>query len=228
MTRIASVVALVVIGMMLAALSASAEPSLLGFSGLLETPTAETLGKSDYNFGINSTEAQDWDDYSYYVNFGLSDGLEAGIMLWRPDQGALNTESFRRGGDETFLHIKKSLVLEGAGNPDVAVGVFDLTDEVETTVYGVATWAQGRSVGTFEGRDLHFLNLHAGFAAGQLQDVFIGAELLFGTRVRIMGEWLDGSVNVGARFRPLADINVDVGLLDGDDFALNVSYDKAL
>lgn len=228
MSRTASVAALVVVGLMLAALAASAEPSLLGFTGLLETPTAETLGANDYNFGINTGQLEEFEDFSYYANFGLKDDLEVGLLLWRPDRGGSSTASFRSGGNQTFLHVKKSLVLEGVGNPDVAVGVFDLTDEVETTVYGVATWEQGRSVGRVEGRDVRFLNLHAGFAAGQIQDVFLGVELLFGTRVGIMGEWLDGDVNVGARFRPLDYINVDLGLLNGDDFCANVSYNKAL
>lgn len=226
MTRTAALVPLVVLGLLVAALSATAEPSLNAFTGLLAIPTAETLGDGDYNFGINTTNLDDVDDFSYYGNFGLDDDLEVGVLLWRPDSGPVNSASFRSGGSETFLHIKKSLVLEGIGNPDVAVGVFDLTDEVETTVYGVATWEQGRSVGMVEGRDVRFLNLHAGFAAGQLQDAFVGVELLFGTRVGIMGEWLDGEVNVGARFRPLEFLVVDIGLLDGDDLAGNVSYNK--
>lgn len=227
MKRTAPVVALVVVGLVVASLSAAAEPSLLGFTGLLATPTAETLGDGDYNFGINTTNLDDLDDFSYYANFGLADGLEVGVLLWRPDSEPVSTASFRSGGNETFIQLKKSLVVEGMGNPDVAVGVFDVTDEVETTVYGVATWEQGRSVGTVEGRDVRFLNLHAGFSAGQLQDAFVGAELLFGPRVGILGEWIDGEVNVGARFRPVPDINVDLGLLDGDDFAGNVSYNKS-
>ncbi|MGD9495290.1 MAG: hypothetical protein AB7Y46_03160, partial [Armatimonadota bacterium] len=172
------------------------------------------LGPGDYNVGFNSSEAEDWDDWAYYGNFGLADQTEVGLYLWRPDNPA---------AEETYLHAKRA-VTSADENPQVAVGVFDITDETETTVYAVATWEQGQVVGTVDGREVRFLHLSGGFAAGQFEDFFAGAQLAFGEEFELLAEFVDDDLNVGARLRPVRDFNIDLGLMDWDDFAINVSY----
>ena len=212
-----------------------AEPTLYGFTGQLTIPTASTMDEGTYNVGVNSGELEDWDDFSYYANFGLGDETEVGVLMFRSDAGdgdnemGTESEAVRRfGDDETFLNLKRNLTDPDEDGPQIAAGVFDLTDEVETTVYLVGSWEQGRTVGRVDGRDVHFLDLHAGFAAGMFEDFFAGVNLRFGPDLTILGEWIMDDINVAARFSPFDNINVDAGFLDVEDLAVNVSYTSDL
>jgi len=217
----------VALTLMVFAGTVGAEPSLSGFSGLLTTPTAEALGEGEYNIGLNSGELEDWEDFSYYANFGVGQQTEVGVLLWRPDTPSeMNSEMIRLRRDETYLHIKRSFAPVDGG-PTLAAGVFDLTDEVQTTVYVVADWKQGNVVGQLRGEDVRFLNLHAGFASGQFNDFFAGVEFAFGTRFEVMGEWVNDDVNVGVRLKPFPGFNVDAGLMDVEDLAVNLSYSRS-
>ncbi len=222
-------IAAVVVSSMILCGLAAAEPSLNGFTGLLATPTADALDDGAYNLGLNSSEVEDWDDFSYYANFGLGDETEVGVLLFRTDEDNINTsvapQSVRGRRDETFLHIKRALAEEDGG-PRIAAGIFDLSDEIETTVYVVGSWEQGRVVGQIEGREVRFVNLHAGFAAGLWDDFFAGAQLLFGPDVQVMGEFVEDDFNLGARFSPAPSFNVDFGFMDVEDLAINVSYNR--
>jgi hypothetical protein len=228
-------VAAVVVVSLIASGAALAEPTLYGFTGQLTIPTAETMDQGTYNVGMNSGELEDWDDFSYYANFGLGDETEAGVLMFRSDEDDSRSvvdsasESVRRfGDDETFLNIKRNLTEPDEDGPQIAGGVFDLTDEVETTVYLVASWQQGRVVGEVDDKELRFLDLHAGFAAGMFEDFFAGVNMRLGTDVQVFGEWIMDDINLGARFSPLENITVDAGLLDADDLAVNVSYESEL
>jgi hypothetical protein len=210
-----------------------AEPTLNGFSGLLTIPTADTVDNGDFNIGLNSGELEDWDAFSYYGNVGVDEDMEIGVLMFRNDDertAALNPAVRRQtrfAEDETFLSLKRTFDDDDDG-PTFSAGVFDVTDEVETTVYMVGTWAQGRSVGEVDGKNVQFLNFHAGFAAGMFEDFFAGVDLRFGTDMTVMGEWIEDDVNVGVRLSPADNFNVDAGLLDVDDLAVNVSYSSAL
>ncbi|MFW6156000.1 MAG: hypothetical protein ACOC7J_01670 [Armatimonadota bacterium] len=233
--RTGHVIVAIVVLSMITCVAATAEPTLSGFTGLLTIPTADTLSNGHFNLGINSGELENWEDFSYYTNFGLDEGMEVGALVFRSDRSSdgeqMNTASSamsRYHVDETFLNLKRALTESEDGRPRIAAGVFDVTDEVDTTVYMVATWAQGRTVGQVEGRDVQLLNLHAGFASGMIEDFFVGADLRFGPDLTVMGEWVDDDINVGARFSPADNFTVGAGLLDVDDLAVNVSYSSGL
>lgn len=212
--RTATVVAVSVVALLLLAGSVMAEPSLNGYTGLLRLPTADVQPAQTYAVGVTSSELQDWDDFGYYGTFGIGSQTEAGLMLWRDDDSA---------GNATFLHLKRALSDEGE-RPQIAAGIFDLGDDIETTVYLVASWAQGNVVGEVDGRTVRFLNLHAGFGAGQIQDFFFGADVRLGENLIVMGEFVDDDVNLGVRLSPSPGFTVDAGLMDVDDLAVNVSY----
>ena len=192
-----------------------AQPTLRGYSGMLIVPSAQTVGDGDYYIGWAAGMGGDLDNNSFYGTFGLDANTEIGVNMWRPT-GAAN---------QTFLHAKYTLPVEAG--PQIATGVLDLTGEVDTTVYAVATWAQGQVIGEVDGDAIQFLNLHAGFAAGMFSDIFAGVEMLFGPEVGIMAEWVDNDVHVGARFQPAPRFHLDVGFLDIDELVLNLSYGTA-
>jgi len=98
-----------------ASVSAPGEPSLIGYTGLLPAPTADTLGDPQYNIAIASTEAQNWEDRAYLANFGLQPGLEAGVQWWHPENG----------GAETLLNLKYRFQPPSPGRASLAVGVSD-------------------------------------------------------------------------------------------------------
>jgi hypothetical protein len=231
--KIWQTVAVVVVVSLFACGAVMAEPTLSGFSGLLTIPTANTVTNGDFNLGVNSGELEDWDDFSYYANFGVDESMEVGVLTFRSDKSSSSStttqamSASRYSQDETFLSFKRTLT-EPEEGPSISAGVFDVTDEVDTTVYMVGTWAQGRDVGQVEGKTVQFLNIHAGFASGMIEDFFAGVDLRFGTDMTVMGEWVDDDINIGARFSPVDNFNVDAGLLDVDDLAVNVSYSSEL
>ncbi len=228
-------VAAVIVLSLLMCSSAVAEPTLNGFSGLLVIPTAETVAPRDFNLGVNSGELEDWEDFSYYTNFGLDKGTEVGALVFRSDEesssdmnsGSAASSGYRYSQDETFLNVKRRLT-DGDEGPAIAAGIFDVTDEVDTTVYMVGTWAQGRTVGRVEGKTVQFLNLHAGFASGMIEDFFAGVDMRFGPDMTIMGEWVEDDINLAARFSPANNFTVDAGFIDVEDLAVNVSYSSGL
>jgi len=203
--------------------TAAAEPSLLGLSGLMLSPTVDILPEGAWNIGLNTSELEDFETVNYYGNYGIGSNTEVGLLLLRADL-SVKDKAVKRRTDETFLSIKRAFILPEGNKPGFAVGVFDITDEVETTVFAVATWELGRQVGEVDGRALHLLNLHAGFGSGQLEDLFFGARARLGDKVELMGEHVDGDWNVGARARPVRGLTVDAGFIDLQDLALNVSY----
>ena len=213
---------------------AGADPSLLGYSGMLYTPTADVLAEGDWNIGANSNEVEDWDRFNYYGNFGLGGNTEVGVLLQRTDVRWVSdgADTAQDGpavdNNETFLSIKQVFRQPTDGKPGIAAGVFDITDEVQTTVYVLANWQFGREVGQFRGRSLKFLNLNVGFASGQIEDLFFGAQFALDSRIEIMGEHVGDEWNLGARIHPLQGLTVDAGLMDVEDLAVNVSYNAPL
>ncbi len=205
----------VVVVSLLCASALWAQPTLRGYTGMLIVPNAETVGDGNYYLGWGAGEGGDLENHSFYGTFGLDENTEVGVNMWRP-KGAEN---------QTFLHAKYTLPVEAG--PQIATGVFDLTGELDTTVYAVATWRQGQIIGEVDDRPIQFLNLHAGFAAGMFSDIFAGVEMMFGPEVGIMAEWVDNDVHVGARFQPVDMFHFDVGLLDIDELVFNLSYGTA-
>ena len=224
-------VCLVVTLSLLLCWTAAADPSLLGLSGLLYSPSADVLPEGAWNIGMNSSELEDFDIFNYYGNFGISSDTEIGVLLQRNAHTWRSESDSDKGAnlqDETFLGVKRAFTLPEGGKPGISAGVFDLTDEVQTTVYVVASWELGREVGVVDGKSLNLLNLHAGFGSGQLEDLFFGARARLGKQIELMGEHVSNEWNVGARIHPIAGLTVDAGLIDMSDVAVNVSYSQPL
>jgi len=211
-------VGLVAAMLLAASVSAFGEPSLMGYTGLLLAPTADTLGVRHYNVAIASTEAQDWEDRAYLANVGLQPGLEAGVQWWHPENG----------GPETLLNLKYRFQPPAPGRASLAVGVSDVTDELNTAVYFVASQELGQSVGRLDGKPLSLLRVHGGISGGWIDDFFFGAELRLGDRLTVMAEHVNDEINLGVRMHPWRNFTVDAGLLDMNQWAANISYNYPL
>ncbi len=211
-------IVLTISGVLFGAGPASAGPGLRGYSGLLLCPTTDALSARQYNVGVATTEFEDWDERAYVANFGLQDGLEAGIYWWRPQSGS----------SETLLNLKYRFQPATPGRASLAVGVSDITDEIETAVYFVASKEIGRPVGTIGGRPVSMLRLHGGIGGGWLEDFFFGAEARLSNRLTVMAEHVNDRLNVGARVHLWRNFTVNAGLLDTNDWAFTLSYDYPL
>jgi len=194
--------------------AAQSEPSFRGYSGLLKIPTTDTLGPRQYNLGLNTIEAEGFDDPSYLANFGIADDLEAGVLWLHPDGG----------GNETLINLKYRFQSGGDGRPSFAVGITDVMDEVDTGLYAVGTWEFGDLIARVENQDVKRIRLHAGLGGGAIDDFFFGAEARFGPHFIVMADHMNDEFSIGARARLWRNFTAQAGLLDMDDLAIGVTY----
>lgn len=195
-----------------------AEPALRGYSGLLLAPTADTLNRNQYSVSLNSSEVTDFADRAYILNYGLADDIEGGLLSLHPEHGDI----------ETLINLKHRFERGDSRRASLAVGVADLTDEIDTSVYVVATKQLGQPMGTISGRPVHMLRVHAGIGSGMLNDFFFGAEARLGHRMTLMAEHVNDQINLGTRLRLWRNFTMDAGLMDMDDLAISLSYNYPL
>jgi len=209
----------VVVTLLVSAAVVSAEPSMRGYSGLLMVPTSDTLGRGDYNVGISSSELSEWNDRAYTANFGLQDGLEAGVWWWHPQHGS----------KETLLNIKYQFEPGALGQSSLALGVSDVTDEIDTAVYFVASKDVGQPIGTtIDGKPISRLVLHGGIGGGWIDDFFFGVEARLGDRLTLIVEHFNDDLSLGARLRLWRHIVADAGYINTKDWSANLSYNYPL
>jgi len=209
----------VVVTLVVSAAVVSAEPSMRGYSGLLMVPTTDTLSDGGYNVAISSSEVSDWDDRAYIANFGLRDGLEAGVWWWHPDAGS----------NETLLNIKYRFESGTLGRASLALGVSDVTDEIDTAVYFVASKDVGQPIGTtIDGKPISRLTLHGGIGGGWIDDFFFGLEARLGDRLTLIAEHFNDDLSVGARLRLWRHVAIDAGYINTKDWSANLSYNYPL
>ncbi len=209
----------VVVTLLVSAAVVLAEPSMRGYSGLLMVPTTDTLGRGDYNVGISSSELSKWNDRAYTANFGLQDGLEAGVWWWHPEHSS----------NETLLNIKYQFEPGAPSQASLALGVSDVTNEIDTAVYFVASKDVGSPIGTtIDGKPISRLTLHGGIGGGWIDDFFFGLEARLGNRLTLIAEHFNNDVNLGARLRLWRHIAVDAGYINTKNWSANLSYNYPL
>ena len=222
----------VAVMLLFGAVVVSAEPSMMGYSGLLMVPTSDALGKGDYNVAISSGELSGWDDRAYIANVGLREGLEAGVWWWHPQQSGIMTSSSSASfgsSKETLLNIKYQFDYGTAERASLAVGVSDVTDEIDTAVYFVASKNVGQPVGTtIDGKPISLVTLHGGIGGGWINDFFFGLEARLADRLTLIAEHINDGVNVGGRLRLWRHLVVDAGYIGTENWSANLSYNYPL
>ncbi len=213
--------AVVVVMLVVSATVVSAEPSMRGYSGLMMIPTADALSNGAYNVAVSSTEVSDWNDRAYIANFGLQDGLEAGVWWWHPAGGSgVVPSSLLVTDNETLLNIKYQFQGAMPGRASLAVGVSDVTDEIDTAVYFVVSKDVGQPIGTtIDGKPISRLTLHGGIGGGWIDDFFFGLEARLADRLTLMAEHFNDQLSVGARLRLWRQFAVDAGYIDTKDWS---------
>lgn len=212
MKRCAIVVAVLVLAAM--PVAAWASSSLLGPTGLLLIPTAEALGMSQWNVGGSLLTDDAADVTALYANVGLWKGLEIGASWLKPE-----------GADaETFVNAKLALPQPLPLKLSVAVGVMDLTDQVDSTPYVVFSHTLGGGLIMRKGA-LSSPQVHVGLGGGQLDGLFGGVSAKVGDRIDVMAEYDGTNLNLGAKMPLSANLSVTAAALDGlGDFGVGVSF----
>lgn len=181
-----------------------AAPTLLGPTGLLITPSADTIGTAGVQVGGWLT-----DDVanSASVNVGIGPGLEVTGAWVDPDGG----------DDEGILSAKWRFRQSSLTSPAVAVGVIDLTDQFDLTPYILVQ--KGFDVG---GNGITAL---AGYAHSDslLDGLFAGAEMTISERYKVMVEYDGDDLNAGVRFPVKDKLDITAGIVR-DGFAVSAAY----
>ncbi len=211
MSRFATVVAVLVMAAMPGA--AWASPSLLGPSGLLLIPTAEALGVSQWNVGGSVLSSDSEDVTALYANVGVLKGLEVGAARVKPEGTS----------GETVVNAKLLLPQPIPVKLAVAVGVIDITDQVDTTPYVVVSHTLGGGLILRHGA-LSSPQVHVGLGGGQLDGLFGGVSAKIGDRLDVMAEYDGSQINLGARLPVARNVEVTAAALDGlNDIGVGVS-----
>lgn len=205
----------------------AAIPSFRGYTGLMVVPSADALGKGEFNAGLFLENVANETINDVVVNYGMAQGLEFGIDRFqlRSDNENHNVD---RTGHQTFLNAKYRFLPETASHPAVAAGIADITDEVETTVYAVASKTLGCDLRAWNGEYLG-PRIHVGFGGGRLSGLFAGATAYVGNRVQLLAEWDSRDTNVGIRWRVTREFTIHGGgfnLTDreNDPFSTGASF----
>lgn len=184
---------------LLLASTVAAAPSMNGYTGLLAVPTADSLRPSEVAAGayvLNQTAGR---HTTYLGCFGASKGLEVGLTNVR----------FKVGPRETMLFAKYTFLSREDGKISVAAGIYDPTNEVESTAYFVAS----RSL-KMRGTKVVNPRVHLGAGGGLLDGVFAGFSLDVGRNLTAMLEFDGDKINGGARLY-IMGLNLTAGWLDG-------------
>lgn len=157
--------------------------TVLGPTGLLLTPTADALGADEASIAVFGFEGGE--RAAYVFNYGIRANLEAGFA--------------RYTDRETVVNVKYNFQPETDGTVGVALGVLDVTDQVNSAIYIAASKKMETNL-----PGITNFRLHAGLAAGgdanttlPLDGIFGGLSIDIAENILVMVEHDGNNVNAG-------------------------------
>ncbi len=147
-----------------------ASPAYFGYTGLMMTPTADTLKTGGVDVGAYFLNDNNRDTSFLSANVGLLDSLEVGAAMISPQHGDSNG----------ILNAKLGLIKETIATPAVAIGMSDLTGQLDATPYAVVT----KSL-PLQGQSLWAPRVSIGVGGGRLNGVFGGLSAKIADRVNL-------------------------------------------
>jgi hypothetical protein len=109
------------------------------------------------------------------------------------------------------------------GKITLAVGAFDLTDQIDRSVYAVVSHDLGAGILSPKGQFTK-PQLHVGVGGGRLDGLFGGVSVTVGGKADVMAEYDSENLNLGVRWPLIPKVAVTAAALDGlDDLALGIS-----
>ena len=191
-----------------------AGPSLLGPSGLVTIPTAEVLGMTTWNAGATALWMEEGADVNVlYANVGLLPRLEVGVARVDPDQGEA----------ESVVNAKLSLARALPGKVSLAVGMSDITDQMDRSAYVVASHVLGAGLVMRRGM-VTSPQVHVGIGGGRFDGLFGGVSATIDGRVTVMAEYDGDDVNIGATWPLAMNFAGTIAVLNGlEDFGAGLT-----
>jgi len=193
-----------------------AAPSILGPSGLFTVPTAESLPFGAIN--ANYYEQERAHGESFVFNSGVLPGLEVGFSRIRLDD-SLSTPRAK----QTMVNAKFTLRALTDTEPGISLGTIDMTDQVSTALYVVAS--ENLPIGQISG--IEYLRAHLGLAAGghknslvPLNGVFGGLELGVMKHATFSVEHDSDSLNYGVRVQLFDGFTGDLAFVHEKHYAI--------
>ncbi len=206
-------------------------PSWFGFTGLVRTPTAlitapQNLAAFGHQINFDSSDRR-----VYGLNMGLTSTLEIGAARV---EDVFSPDPVPTYANETITNIKYEANIGGLFNnpaaPSMAIGIYDVADQINRVNYVVLSQAVGLSAETVS--PLPKMNVHVGYgkaerSGGPLDGVFGGVDFIpfEGSLVQIEHDGED--VNGVLRYYPAAAVSLDIGLLNSElgwGFTINTGF----
>jgi len=189
----------------------TATPNLLGPTGCIVTPTTEIGGRS-YGAGVHWVA----DTFTTIAkaSFAPIDQLEIGLS-WIDYDDHYSTLNPR-----IAFNAKYRICKEGKKTPAVAVGVWDIADQIEITPYAVISKTFGTQVPVI-------INLGGAVGDNIMKGFFANMTIRLLPEVDAMVEWDTAEVNFGMRFRPVKGVTIDLLSIDNGtdrEFGVGGSY----
>jgi len=186
-----------------------------GQTGLLFVPTA--LVAPDGALLANYYRAPYEDVDLYGATFGLDDKFE--VTYTRFD--------YNGGDGRNVLSAKALLPIQDAAGEDLlpfnlAVGIMDISDEGDRSMYVAGTYSYKPS----EGGLAPAINLSAGIGDGQYDALFAGGEVIWDFGLQAIAEWDSEDWNWGVRYThpDLPALTLTLGWFQADEEGWGFSY----
>lgn len=210
--KTALTISAVLLGLVVGAIPAMAAQSFFGYSGLVNTPTTEVMGMGEFSIGGYFTNFDIGPNVTTFVgSAGVFPGLEVAAGVSTPEDG----------DSEPVLSAKFRFMADTLVTPSLAVGVFDMGDNFDTSAYIVA--GKALSVPGTEG-SLASAAVYIGGAVGDFEGLFGGVTVGVGDKLTLMAEYDTDDVNFGARLAIADQLRLHGALLGGDTFGVGLSF----
>lgn len=182
--------------MLLTAAPAAAAPSVNGSTGMINNPSADVLREGQISLGYYHLK----DGGVGVLDTNIGGRMEVGVAGFRYDGRE----------DKNYVNAKWGIVPETILTPGFALGVEDIANTDQRTVYAVAS------------KSLPFgLRFHAGVGNGRYDGAFAGIEKtinpigITGTNAfpatTLMAEYDGHEMNYGARLAVIPGLKLDAG-----------------
>lgn len=192
----------IVCGILSTASTAVAAPSLLGPTGLIDTPSADSLRPGQFSLGVHKLNRLD----TVSLTMNLRPQLELGVAQQQP----------RHGNNQTTLNAKWSFVPETILTPGLAVGIEGVGDG-RSSAYAVVS----------KGLPLGF-RLHAGVGTGRFDHGFGAVELMLNPMgvvgsstfptTTLIAEYDGDAMNYGVRVATVPGLKFEAGWRDSKSY----------
>jgi hypothetical protein len=201
---------LVLLALVVVSSQAAATPAYFGYTGLMLTPTADTLKMGGVNFGaVYLNNDNDNNTTFWSANVGLLPSLEVGAAVVAPEEG----------DSQAIINAKFRLFKETLATPALSIGVSDLADQLEATPYVVVS----KSL-PLKSENVWSPRFHVGLGSGNLDGLFAGLSAKATDRIQLMVEYDTSDVNIGLQFAAAKGLRLHAGLVAGDSLGLGINY----